>query len=644
MSASPPSAPLPSAPAPTTAAAGPPLFRPLSRTASAVTTRSEWERQNATAPAAHEAHDLPERSAFARLERTGSARSVGRGGGYAGGAGLSSGPSRSRRGPVVVDREGRIEEHAEGGEGEEVREEEVAVGEGDEVVLETKDREEEMYDRFSPRKKSVLVAIVSFAALLAPFASSSFLPSIPQICEDLDTTPSIINITVAIYILVIGIAPLAWAPYAGVYGRRPIYVISLPIFVLGSMGVALSNSLAALIVTRVIQAVGSCSVLSVGAGTIGDLYKRTERGSAMGLFYLGILVGPATAPAIAGILTGYAHPKGQGWRAMQWLLCGMGVVASLLCFFCFPETAHARGVDVIREERLARRAEEQGVEMEELRVKEDGMRKEMGWLRRWYCDLVWTWLNPISPVRLLLHPNILAMSITSSFVLMSTYTILVPLSQTIAPRYGIDNAALLGCFYLAQGLGNVTAARFTGKSADWVLKRWLKKRNGVYVPEDRLRATLFGLAIFLPGTVLSLGWVIERVGGKVGLAWAIILLFLSGASLMSVLAPLNTHLVDLFPLRASEAIAINNACRYIIAAAASAFVLPMINAVGVGWTNTMAALFIWAGFLIVLATIRYGPQMRRLGAKWEGTVAAGTEVKEQETVSSGKGGEEKGGG
>lgn len=49
-------------------------------------------------------------------------------------------------------------------------------------------------------------------------------------------------------------------------GRRPIYLLSLPIFALGSLGVALSNSLAALIVTRIIQGAGSSAVLSVGAG------------------------------------------------------------------------------------------------------------------------------------------------------------------------------------------------------------------------------------------------------------------------------------------------------------------------------------------------------------------------------------------
>jgi hypothetical protein len=81
----------------------------------------------------------------------------------------------------------------------------------------------DIYDRFSPRKKSVITAIVSFAALLArasrcsrvyflshrpstAFASSSFLPSIPQIAHDLNVSESVVNYTVAVYLVCIGIA------------------------------------------------------------------------------------------------------------------------------------------------------------------------------------------------------------------------------------------------------------------------------------------------------------------------------------------------------------------------------------------------------------------------------------------------------
>uniref|UniRef100_A0A0K3CM60 BY PROTMAP: gi/472585677/gb/EMS23228.1/ MFS transporter [Rhodosporidium toruloides NP11] n=1 Tax=Rhodotorula toruloides TaxID=5286 RepID=A0A0K3CM60_RHOTO len=584
--ASPDKAATPSRPAarPATSAVS---FRPLARTQSASSTLA-WNNAH---PPASGAHDLPEFAAMAGLERTTSqtsVRSVRSRSTYTGGAGMPGrGRSRSMRAPVVVGgKEGRIEEDSEA----QVVDEEVAVGEHDEAVEETEEHANRMYARFSPRRKRAIVGIVAYAALLAPFSSSSFLPSIPQITEDLHTSAFVINVTVAIFILCIGIFPLVWAPYSGIYGRKPIYVISLPIFALGCLGTALSKSLSALIVTRIIQALGSSPVLSVGAGTIGDLYPKHERGTAMGLFYLGILVGPATAPAIAGILTEYVKPYGFGWRAMQYLLMSLGFSAFALVLICFPETAHAKGIDVVRQERLQERAEKEGVEVEGLEKEEQRKRAEMRWARRQWEGIAWVWLNPLAPLRLLLHPNIAAMSLNSSFTL-----------STLAPRYNITNAAILGCFYLAQGVGNATASRYTGRYADWTLKRWLKRRGGVYVPEDRLYAALIGGGVILPCSVLALGWVLDKGTGKVGLAFA------------CVLTPSNTYCVDVMPLRSSEVIAVNKR-----------------NAIGVGWTNTFAAFVVWLGCGMVLLTIRFGPQMRAIGTKLEGTVSAGTDLEESQ--------------
>ncbi|KAK4701114.1 hypothetical protein P7C70_g5122, partial [Phenoliferia sp. Uapishka_3] len=555
------------------------------------------------------AHDLPSCFALNDLDLIRSISRNSQGGeNYRGGGGLGKSGSRvSALGSnAVVGMSGKIggdhvEEEAERDGG--VMDEEAGLGKDDEVILETDAHAEAMYERFTERRKGGIVAVVAFAAVLAPFSSSAFLPSIPSIVVDLNTTATILNITVAIFILVIGITPLIWAPFSGVYGRKPIYIISLPIFTLGSLGVALSPNL---------TGAGSSAVLSVGAGTIGDLYPRERRGKAMGLFYSGVLIGPSVAPAVAGVLTEYVY---EGWRAMQWLLFAMGALACLLVVFVLPETSHARGVDLIRAERDEKRA----LERKERGELEAVVEERTGWWKKITGDFIWVGINPLGPLKLLARPHILAMSINSSFVLMSTYTVLVPLGETLAPRYNITNSAILGCFYLAQGLGNYFAAQWTGRYADWTLRIWLKKRNGVYVAEDRLKATLIGGGFILPVAVLALGWTLEKASGTGGIVAAVILLFINGIGLMIVLTPANTYCIDVKPSlmvmqnRSAEVIAVNNCCRYVISAAASAFVLPMIQAIGVGWTNTFSALIVWLGFGLVLFTIKYGARMRAYG-------------------------------
>jgi multidrug resistance protein len=135
---------------------------------------------------------------------------------------------------------------------------------------------------------------------------------------------------VSIYLAVLGAAPLIWAPLSGYWGRRIVYLVSLPLFVAGSVGCALCNDLPSLIGTRILQGIGSSAVLAVGAGTIGDIFGPLERATAMGLFYLGAVMGPAFAPVVAGVLQEYTKP---GWRSMQWLLAAAGTLSVTLIFF-----------------------------------------------------------------------------------------------------------------------------------------------------------------------------------------------------------------------------------------------------------------------------------------------------------------------
>ena len=68
-------------------------------------------------------------------------------------------------------------------------------------------------------------------------------------------------------------------------GRRPVYLIVLPIFTLGSLGVALARTVPQLMFFRVVQAFGGGGGMSVGAGVISDIYRMEERGSAIGFFF-----------------------------------------------------------------------------------------------------------------------------------------------------------------------------------------------------------------------------------------------------------------------------------------------------------------------------------------------------------------------
>lgn len=186
---------------------------------------------------------------------------------------------------------------------------------------------------YPPHIKHIIVFIVAFAAICGPMGTSIMLPAIDDIVEDLNTQVSIVNISVGIYLLALGIVPLWWSAFSETYGRRNIYIISFTLFVGFSTGCALSPNIAALIIFRVLTGGCSASVQAVGAGTIGDLYIQDERGAAMGWYYLGPLMGPFLAPILGG-----AVAQAWGWRATQWVLVIASGIADLLIIFALPET------------------------------------------------------------------------------------------------------------------------------------------------------------------------------------------------------------------------------------------------------------------------------------------------------------------
>ncbi|KAF8888355.1 major facilitator superfamily domain-containing protein [Infundibulicybe gibba] len=161
-------------------------------------------------------------------------------------------------------------------------------------LLETK--YDPVYDRFNSREKKLIVALVSWCGLMPYFVSGCFFPSVPQIARDLESTATMISLS----IFAAAIGGLSAASYSSYYGRRPVYLCGMAVLFVGSLGVTISNTIPQLMFWRFTQAFGASSGLSVGAGVIGDIYKLEERGTAMGVFLAACLLGFALAPPAGG--------------------------------------------------------------------------------------------------------------------------------------------------------------------------------------------------------------------------------------------------------------------------------------------------------------------------------------------------------
>jgi hypothetical protein len=79
---------------------------------------------------------------------------------------------------------------------------------------------DEIYNRFSERRKTIIVTVVSFCSFLAPISSTTVLSAVPEVAATYNTDGSIINISNALYMLFMGLSPCFYGPYGNIYGRK----------------------------------------------------------------------------------------------------------------------------------------------------------------------------------------------------------------------------------------------------------------------------------------------------------------------------------------------------------------------------------------------------------------------------------------
>lgn len=364
---------------------------------------------------------------------------------------------------------------------------------------------DEVYDKFTNNRKIVIVCVLSFCSFLAPISSTSILSASPEVVETFNTTGAIFNLSNALYMVFMGLSPLVYGPLGSTYGRRWPLIIASITFIIFSIGSAVSPNLACYYVMRMLTAFQGTAFLIIGGTMIGDIYRPIERGTAYGFFLSGTLIGPALGPLIAGIIVTYVS-----WRNIFWLQTALAGVATLAVFFLIPETIHrARKEDLV------------------------------GLSRKEKSRKLWTWFNPIRVLWLFRFPNLAIAGIASSALVWNMYSLLTPIRYVLNPRFELTTPLQSGLFYIAPGCGYLTGTFFGGRWADHVVKKWIRKRNGVRVPEDRLRSCLVALGVVIPACMILYGWSIEKEVG--GIPLPVIVMYVQGVAQLFCFPSLNTY-------------------------------------------------------------------------------------------------------
>ncbi|OXB38019.1 hypothetical protein J007_02246 [Cryptococcus neoformans] len=186
--------------------------------------------------------------------------------------------------------------------------------------------------KWSDRKKWTVLMIMTFAMLGPMMAPSIYNPVISDVREDLHATESELGLSISLYILFQGCTPVLWAAIAELNGRKTVYLVSYTLYVIALVVASRANSMPLLIVMRILQSTGSGPTVSLGAGSLADMYETHERGAKLGLFYGVPMIAPAVAPLIGGALG-----QSFGWRSVFYFLAVYAFIM-LCCFIVFPDS------------------------------------------------------------------------------------------------------------------------------------------------------------------------------------------------------------------------------------------------------------------------------------------------------------------
>lgn len=187
-------------------------------------------------------------------------------------------------------------------------------------------------DNTTPPVLITLILVTSISVL----TMNAFIPSLPALAEDLGTSYAFMQIAVSGYLLMTAFIQLLIGPLSDRYGRRPVILISLVIFIFASLGCVMAEDGMTFMIFRMCQAaVASGMVLS--RTIVRDLLEPNEAASMIGYMTAAMALVPMFGPMYGG-----AMEEALGWRATFWSFVVFGIAVLWLCWIDLGETNKTR--------------------------------------------------------------------------------------------------------------------------------------------------------------------------------------------------------------------------------------------------------------------------------------------------------------
>lgn len=182
--------------------------------------------------------------------------------------------------------------------------------------------------QFTQKELSLCLFPLLLGAFIAMFSEMSLNVALSTLMKEFDITASTVQWLTTGYMLVISILLPTTASLLQWFSIRKLFLVSVGIFMVGTLVSALAPDFTILLIGRLIQAIGTGVQIPLIINTVLLIVPVEKRGSVMGMVGLVILFAPAIAPTLAGLILNLLS-----WQWLFWLLLPFLILALVLGFY-----------------------------------------------------------------------------------------------------------------------------------------------------------------------------------------------------------------------------------------------------------------------------------------------------------------------
>ncbi|KAL7789155.1 major facilitator superfamily domain-containing protein [Trichoderma ceciliae] len=422
-----------------------------------------------------------------------------------------------------------------------------------------------------PLYHTVCVALYAFTVT---YMSSAYAPGAKTAGEDLHVSETVSLLGISLFCLGLAFGPVIGAPISESAGRLVVYRLGLPIATIFLIGAAVSKTIGAVVICRFFAGVFGSPALSVGGGTMADMWPPALRGPSTALFVMAPFLGPCVAPIIGGFIV-----ERLNWRWLEWVSVFWGVAT---CVFTL-------GMKETYKRKILER---------------DNKKEKPGSGRilpilSWSAVHKWASESLVRPLKLLFtEPIVLFLSLYIGFDFAVLYAFFASIPLVFQKTYNF-NPHENGLVFIALGIGTLLATMTSARE---------RGETGRVPAEERLYPAFMGSL----GVTVGLFWFAWTARPDIHWISPVLALIPFNWGNLCIFASSLTYIIDCYGARyGASALSANAFTRYVFAAAFPLFTIQMYDRLTDKWAASLLGFIAIALIPIPWILFTFGARIRK---------------------------------